>query len=126
MAFWFRYLAVSRDAEISPPDPSRKVPLYDPGALLERLNRTFRRRLSDRVEDIFNEACMLGDLETAADLLTTFEKMHERRVTQFGGERRIDDVALVKAREELARRKLTRGLQISSNRSKQGLTADFR
>ncbi len=73
----------------------------------ERINRALRRRLSDRVADVFSEACMSGDLETAEELLTVIEAMHERR-QQLVGERRIGNEDVVRAREELASRKAER------------------
>ena len=108
MAFSFRHLSITRGVGLSPPDLSKKIELYDPGGLLDRINRTFRRRLSDKVEDVFQAACLAGDLDAAEDLLTTLERMHERRVLELGGERRISDDALVRARKELARRRAAR------------------
>jgi hypothetical protein len=79
--------------------------VYDPEGLMDRLNRTFRRRLSDRVEALFQEACLADDLDTAEELLTVLVNMHGRRRRNFGGERRISAEAVVKIREELSRRK---------------------
>jgi hypothetical protein len=72
---------------------------------MDRVNRTLRRRLSDRVEDLFQAACLAGDLDAADALLTVLVKMHERRSAKFGGERRISDDSLARARAELARRR---------------------
>jgi hypothetical protein len=73
----------------------------------ERINRVLRRRLSDRVEDVFQEACMSGDLDTAEELLRVLEAMHARRQALVG-DRRISSADLVRAREDLARRKADR------------------
>jgi hypothetical protein len=105
MSFRFKNPLVARNANLTPPDPRRRLEVYDPEGLMDRLNRTFRRRLSDRVESLFQEACLADDLDTAEELLTVLVNMHERRRRNFGGERRISEDAVVKIREELARRK---------------------
>ena len=90
---------------ISPPDPPPPLPMGT--VVRERINRVLRRRLSDRVEDVFQEACVSGDLETAEELLSVLEAMHARRQALVG-DRRISNVDLVRAREDLARRKSDR------------------
>jgi hypothetical protein len=40
----------------------------------DRLARTYRRRLNDGIEDVFDRACLGGDLETARALLDILEK----------------------------------------------------
>ena len=64
-----RFLPVASDARLAPPDLLRPIQLYDPEGILGRINRTFRRRLRDRVEDLFQDACISGDLSTAEELL---------------------------------------------------------
>jgi RNA polymerase-interacting CarD/CdnL/TRCF family regulator len=105
MAFFHRYLPVAADARLAPPDLHRPIPLYDPEGILDRVNRTFRRRMSDRVEDLFQEACMSGDLTTAEELLTVLERMQSRQRGTSRSNRRVSDGAFAKAHEELARRK---------------------
>ena len=105
MALFHRYLPIAADARLAAPDLYRPIPLYDPDGVLDRVNRTFRRRLSDRVEDLFQDACVAGDLTTAEELLSVLERMQSRRREAAGGERRIPDTAFAKARDELARRK---------------------
>jgi hypothetical protein len=73
----------------------------------ERLNRVLRRRLSDRVMDVFQEACISGDLDTAEELLVVIEAMYSRRQSS-AGERRISDEDVVQASEELEGRKAER------------------
>ena len=63
---------------------------------------------SDKIEDLFQSACLAGDLDSAEDLLTVLVNMQERRSRKFGGERRISDDAVVRARAELARRRAVR------------------
>jgi hypothetical protein len=99
-----RFLPVASDARLEAPDPRRPIPLYDPDGAAWARNRVFRRRLRDRIEDLFQDACVSGDLATAEELLTVLENAQRRR-TPTEGERRIDDASFAKAREELARRK---------------------
>ena len=79
-----------------------------PANRLDRVNAAFRRRLDDAVEDVFSRACLIGDLETAAELLQVLEYMHERRRKMFGRDRRISDETVVKARRELEWRRQSR------------------
>ena len=99
-----RFLPVTSEAHLEAPDPHRPIPLYDPGGVVDRLNRTFRRRLRDRVEDLFQDACVAGDLATAEELLGVLENMQKRR-DGAGQDRRANDAPFAAAREELARRK---------------------
>lgn len=56
---------------------------------LHSLRQSFRRRLSDQVEAVFQEACLSGDLHTAEDLLATLERMQARAdAAETGGRRR--------------------------------------
>jgi len=103
MAFSLRYL-IARGVKFATPDPHRKIPVYDPAGVRDRLNRTFRRRLSDRVEDLFQEACLAGDTDTAGELLTVLVNLQERRSRALGSERRINAETVAKAREELTKR----------------------
>jgi hypothetical protein len=104
MPFLRRFPLVGPDANLAAPDSGRPIPLYDPEGVLGQLNRTFRRRLSDRVEDLFQQACVAGDLDTAEELLTILENMQKRREA-LGQERRAGDHIFAAAREELARRR---------------------
>jgi len=58
-------------------------------------------RVSDRVLAAFNHACRLRDLEAATDLLGVMERILERRVRRFGGDRRREVFTLNHAREHL-------------------------
>ena len=91
--------------DISPPDRPPPMPIGT--VVRERINRVLRRRLSDRVEDVFQEACVSSDLDTAEELLHVLEAMHARRQALVG-DRRLSSADLVRAREELGRRKVDR------------------
>lgn len=87
-------------APVSPPPPLAAL-------LSKRVGAMLRRRLSDRVADVFHEACLGGDLETAEQLLGVMQDMQERRAAA-GRDRRAGDEELQRAREELATRKAAR------------------
>jgi len=96
---------LARDARFLARDPNQELPVYDPDRVLERINKTLRRRLSDRVEAVFQAACMTGELDTAADLLTVLANMRERGRRAFSDERRISDDPVAKAQAALAARR---------------------
>jgi hypothetical protein len=78
---------------------------YDRDRLIDRVSGTMRRRMFDRIEDTFDQACLSGDLVTAEYLYALLLNMHERRVKACGKEHRINDEALIKIERELARRR---------------------
>jgi len=63
----------------------------------------FRRRVSDTIETAFHQACLTGDVETAADLLAILERMNREapESTGIGGTRRAP-IPTIHLREELA------------------------
>lgn len=63
--------------------------------------RTQGRRLSDKVEVIFDDACAQGDFEIAAKLLDLLEVMLMRRPVMIGPERRKGMINLVASHEKL-------------------------
>ncbi len=75
-----------------------------PAERLDRVHQTLRRRLDDAVEDVFQRACLNGDLDTARALLQVLEGMHERRQAKYGSNRRLNDDVLRRARTELEQR----------------------
>jgi hypothetical protein len=58
-------------------------------------------RVADKVLQTFDYACVMGDHETAAALLTVLEDMADRKARRFGGERRSSGVDLDAARTRL-------------------------
>ena len=80
------------------------VDRHAPPRGLDTVLRSLRRRLDDRVSDVFHAACVSGDLIAAEKLLGVLEDMHARRGRAYGNERRqVDDSAVVRARVELER-----------------------
>jgi len=89
-------------------DRNTEQAISDPNRVLERISKMLRRRLSDRIEPVFQAACMTGELDTAADLLTVLGNVRERGRRAFGDERRISDDPVAKAQEELVTRRLVK------------------
>jgi hypothetical protein len=58
-------------------------------------------RVGDRVLMAFNHACVVGDLEAAEEILAVMEKIAERRIRRFGGDRRRETFTFCHAREHL-------------------------
>jgi hypothetical protein len=61
--------------------------------------------LSDRIETIFEEACVAGDLETAELLLDALEQRHR----MYTSGRRANDALISQLREKLTTRKAAFG-----------------
>lgn len=58
-------------------------------------------RVSDKVLSAFNHACAMNDFDAAEDLLAVLEKLTERRIRRFGGDRRKEGFQVFHAREHL-------------------------
>lgn len=72
-----------------------------PADRLQRVQRSFRRRLSDQVEDVFHRACVEDDIQTAEDLYKLLECMQHRRQHLYAVERRLNNDGIVNARRAL-------------------------
>jgi len=59
-------------------------------------------RVADKVLAAFIHACALGDLDTAEEVLGALDRITERRVRRFGGDRRREIFIVNHAREHLA------------------------
>ncbi len=75
---------------------------------LDRIGQAAHRRLADSIEESFQHACLLGDLETAADLIGVLEEQRDRWVAAHGSERRSSHPHLARMKEELMRRRRVR------------------
>lgn len=100
-----RYFVSSKKGSRDEISPASMPPA--PWLALQRINRTMRRRLSDSVFDVFQEACIAGDLDAAETLLTLLERMQRQRQAA-SPERRLTSEVLDAAREELETRKAER------------------
>ena len=58
-------------------------------------------RVAYKVLTAFNHACAVGDLEAAEEILAALEKITERRIRRFGGDRRKETFTVSHAREHL-------------------------
>jgi hypothetical protein len=87
-----------------------------PGARLDRVNPSVSHRLDEGIADLFNTACILNDLDAAADLVTLLEKWHTRRWYGDEQQRRVGGVHLKRMHGELERRHIMRGSQRASVR----------
>ena len=82
-------------------------PIPDPR--LARVNPPVMGRLHDGVSELFDHACITGDLEPAGDLLTLLETWHARRPYDNEEQRRMGGTHLKRMRGELERRHVMRG-----------------
>jgi hypothetical protein len=80
-------------------EPEQEIPVDR----MVRIRTSFRRRLSDQIEDVLHRACADNDLKTAMCLYEILKDLHIRRQQIYGRERRISDEGLVKAREALTK-----------------------
>jgi len=87
---------VEQDAQASP-SPAMPPTEYPNGM-----------RVADRVLTAFNHACAVTDLEAAEELLAVLEKIAERRIRRFGGDRRRETFTVSHAREHLEWQKARR------------------
>ncbi|MGH7043889.1 MAG: hypothetical protein ACREFY_17425 [Acetobacteraceae bacterium] len=77
----------------------------------ERMTRMYvslKRRLSDKVEDVLEEACVIGDLQTAEELLQVLEFMQVREPHMPGPDRRAQTPRLSGLRKEVERQRQLR------------------
>ena len=69
---------------------------------------SLKRRLSDKIEDVLEEACVIGDLQTAEELLQVLELMHAREPGAHGPDRRRRTDRLAALRTEVVRQRQLR------------------
>ena len=84
--------------------PDRPIPA-------ERMSRMYvalKRRLSDKIEDVLEEACVIGDLQTAEELLQVLEYMHVRQPRRMASDRRAQADRLASLRTEVGRQQQLR------------------
>jgi len=91
-----------RNAALPPPAAERRLEVYDPSVIRDRLNRSMRRRLSDDLESLIRKACLVGRPATAAELLIVLRNLLDAESQQFPRDRRIVDGALEGLATEIA------------------------
>lgn len=80
-----------------------------PDRRLARVNPPVLSRLDDGVIELFDQACITGELEAAADLLAVLEQWLGRRRYTDDAQRRMGGVHLKRMHGELDRRHIMRG-----------------
>jgi hypothetical protein len=80
-----------------------------PGARLDRVLPRTEHRLDDGINELFEYACITGDLEAAGELMALMEKWHARRTYKDYEQRRLVVIQLKRMRGELDRRHIMRG-----------------
>lgn len=93
-----------RSREPEPPPYERRLT-----ARIASMQDGFRRRVSDTVETAFHQACLTGDLETAAELVAILEQMNKRALELADGAwARRRPIATACLREQLEGARLAR------------------
>ena len=80
-----------------------------PNGRQARANPPAVRLLDEAMCEVFNEACLIGELEVAADLLALMEKSSARRSYADEETKNTDRICLRRMRGELERRHIMRG-----------------
>jgi hypothetical protein len=86
-----------------------------PADRLQRVQRSFRRRLSDEVEDVFHRACVEDDIQTTEALYKLLESIQHRRLRTYAVERRLNDDGIVNARHALERCRIRNKRHVASS-----------
>jgi hypothetical protein len=84
-----------------------------PGARLERANPPVTHRLVEGVAELFRDACLINDMDAAADLVVVLEKWHARRSYENEQQHRAAGMILKRMHGELERRHIMRGTRYS-------------
>ncbi len=90
----------------------KHVKLRDPRVPDQRMARVsppVLGRLDEEIKDLFDYACVAGDLDSAADLLALMEKWHERDAAEAEPQRQLRGILLKRMCGELNRRHIMRG-----------------
>ncbi|HVB67112.1 MAG TPA: hypothetical protein VNE67_04545 [Acetobacteraceae bacterium] len=74
-----------------------------PAERMTRMYVSLKRRLTDKIENVLEEACVIGDLQTAEELLQVLEYMQVRQPLRNGPDRRAQADRLASLRAEVHR-----------------------
>lgn len=88
-----------------------KPPIPDPR--LARVNPPVMSRLDEGLTELFDHACITGELEVAADLLALLERWRAHRTYADEQRRQMAGVHLKRMRGELERRHIMRGTRFA-------------
>jgi hypothetical protein len=89
-----------------------------PDRRLERVNPPVMGRLDEGVMELFDHACVSGELESAADLLALMEKWQTGRAYPDEQQQRMGGVHVKRMRGELERRHIMRGTRPEGSRAR--------
>lgn len=95
---------IDRTIQLSQP------PIPDPR--LERVNPPVMIALDEGITELFDRACVSGELDAAADLLALLERWQARRAYANDQQRRLAGVHLRRMHGELERRHIMRGTRL--------------
>lgn len=82
---------------------ARQTDQIVPPERMTRMYGSLKRRLSDKIEDVLDEACVTGDLQTAEELLAVLELIHARTPRLIGRDRRENADRLTRFRGEVGK-----------------------
>jgi hypothetical protein len=82
-----------------------------PAPRLERARPPTLERLDEGILELFDHACMTGDLEMAADFVVLMERRHARHGFDDDQQRRTGGVHLKRMQGELDRRYIMKGIR---------------
>ncbi len=80
-----------------------------PGQRLDRVNPSVAHRLDEGIAELFHTACIVNDLDAAADLVAVMEQWHTRRWYGDEQQQRAGAIHLKRMQGELERRHIMRG-----------------
>jgi hypothetical protein len=90
-----------------------KPPIPDPR--LTRVNPPVMSRLDEGITELFDHACISGELEAAGDLLALLQRWQSRRSYADEQQRRMAGVHLKRMSGELERRHIMRGTRFADH-----------
>jgi hypothetical protein len=100
---------IEKTARMREPGKTREPAI--PEARLERVRPASLSRLDEAILEMFDHACIIGDLDVAADLVVLMERRHARVVHEDEQQKRIGGVHLKRMWGELDRRYIMKGIR---------------
>lgn len=110
------WLSARRGRATSPAHADHDLAI--PAERMTRMYVSLKRRLTDKIEDVLEEACVIGDLQTAEELLQVLEYMHARQPVRNGHDRRAQVDRLASLRTEVGRQQQLRAARSARSASR--------
>ena len=92
-------------------EPSRAHESAIPESRLERARPPSVSRVDEAILEMFDDACVTGDLHMAADLVVLMERRHARTVHETPEQKRTRALHVKRMQGELDRRCIMKGLR---------------